>query len=180
MAAIEWIAQRHRIDRKRIATYGEGVGAHFALRATQLYPDAFRCAIVFAPTIHFEPLVQLPPNLDGGSDVPSFAQRVNRRFLEGSSLGIDELSTTAHPEAWSSAVFIATPMEQGAEQAAGVAHLRAQLGRRDLPVVQIDYHTDFTHGRPVARARVYRALDEFINLYLYHYDVKIGPTRVVK
>jgi hypothetical protein len=47
-------------------------------------------------------------------------------------------------------------------------------------VVQIDYHIDFVHRRPATRARIYRALDEFINLHLYNYDVKIGPTRVVK
>jgi len=35
-------------------------------------------------------------------------------------------------------------------------------------------------GLPVARAQLYRRLEEFFNLNLYDPRVKIGPTRVVK
>jgi hypothetical protein len=39
---------------------------------------------------------------------------------------------------------------------------------------------DYFLGLPKARARVYRALDEFLNLNLYQFDVKVGPTEVVR
>lgn len=41
-------------------------------------------------------------------------------------------------------------------------------------------HAPRIYGDGFARAGVYRALEEFINLNLYNYDVKIGPTRAVR
>jgi pimeloyl-ACP methyl ester carboxylesterase len=45
LAAIEWLGARHGFDRKRVAVGGEGFGGYLALRAVQLHPDAFRCAV---------------------------------------------------------------------------------------------------------------------------------------
>jgi dipeptidyl aminopeptidase/acylaminoacyl peptidase len=50
-AAIAWVTARHPIDRKRVALLGQGFGGYLALRALQLYPDDFRCAVAInAPT----------------------------------------------------------------------------------------------------------------------------------
>ncbi len=181
LAAIEWIAQGHRIDRKRVATLGEGFAGHLAVRATQLHPEAFRCAVVFDPVIHLASWV-LPPADSSGP--PTFSQEVTRLFLEGAGAKLTQLSVTAHADELNAPLFIATrsvprdAMETSI--AAGVAQLRAQLKRRDIPCVNVDYDADFTLGLPAARARVYRQLEEFFNLNLYNYNVKIGPTRVVK
>jgi dipeptidyl aminopeptidase/acylaminoacyl peptidase len=179
VAAIEWVAQHHRIDRKRVVALGEGFAGHLAVRATQLHPEAFRCAVLFDPILDFSPLVQMPPNVDG-AEVPTFQMQVNRLFLEGSGKKIHELSVLSHPDELNAAVFIATPMVGDPSIAGGVSALRRLLRRRDIVCVQVDYNRDFVLGLPGARARVYRALEEFINLNLYHYDVKIGPTKVVR
>jgi hypothetical protein len=63
---------------------------------------------------------------------------------------------------------------------AGLVQLRGQLARRDVPCVFLETNADFAAGAPAARTRVYRAMEEFFNLYLYNYDVKIGPTREVR
>jgi acetyl esterase/lipase len=50
-AAIAWVTARNPIDRKRVALLGQGFGGYLALRALQLYPDDFRCAVAInAPT----------------------------------------------------------------------------------------------------------------------------------
>jgi dienelactone hydrolase len=181
LAAIEWIAARHRIDRKRVATMGEGLAGYFALRTAQVQPQAFRCAVVFEPVLNVASLVQPPPDV---SSRPTFAREVNRVFLEGRGAKVRELSVSAHADELTAAVFVALRGDRfsdaDATTAAGVAHLRSQLARRDVPCVTVEFNTDFVQGLPAARARLYRELEEFFNLHLYNYDVKIGPTRVVR
>ncbi len=181
LAAIEWIAARHRIDRKRVVTMGEGLAGYFALRTAQLQPQAFRCAVVFEPVLNITSLVQPPPD---ASSRPTFAQEVNRVFFEGRGAKVRDLSVTAHADELNAAVFAALRGDRFAEAdataAAGVARLRSQLKRRDVPCVTAEFNTDFVQGLPTARARLYRELEEFFNLHLYNYDVTIGPTRVVR
>jgi dipeptidyl aminopeptidase/acylaminoacyl peptidase len=179
IAAVEWVAQHYHIDRKRVATLGEGFAGHLALRATQLYPQAFRCAAIFDPVIHFAPLVEMPPNLDLNA-LPTFRQQVNRAYLEGGRVKLSDLSVLAHADELNAPVFIATRTDLHEYLAAGVSDLRSQLKRRDIPSVSVTYNEDFTHGLPAARARLYRELEEFFNLNLYDYGVKIGPTKVMK
>lgn len=181
LAAIEWVAAGHRIDRRRVALYGEGAAAHHAVRAAQQHPEAFRCAVAFQPVFNLAALVEPPPDSDAQ---PSFQQRVARAFLTGKGARLERLTAGAMLGEPSVPVFIATrdvprnSVEQG--QAAEVALVRAQLRRRGVECTVAGYHDDFTLGLPAARARMYRALEEFINLNLYNYDVKIGPARVIK
>ena len=181
LAAIEWIAQRHRIDRKRVVAFGEGFAGHLAVRATQVRPGAFRCAVAFDPILNLSAWVQPPPDSDAP---PTAAQQINRLYLEGGGARLHQIAAGAHAEQLNAPLFIAAPAvpRTAAETtlAAGVANLRAQLKRRDIPSVVVDYHEDFTARQPAARARVYRQLEEFLHLNLYQYNVKVGPTRVVK
>ena len=64
--------------------------------------------------------------------------------------------------------------------AQGVGRLRSQLRSRGIPHETIDVNEDYFLGLPKARARVYKALDEFLNLNLYQFDVRVGPTEVVR
>ena len=179
IAAVEWVALHHRIDRKRVATLGQGFAGYLALRATQVHPQDFRCAVVFDPVIHFAPLVEMPPDVDSKA-LPTFRQQANRAYLEVSRVKLAELSVLAHASELNTPVFIAMRGGQIPYLAAGVSDLRSQLKRRDIPCVTVEYNEDFTHGLPAARARVYRELEEFLNLNLYDYSVKIGPTEVVR
>jgi pimeloyl-ACP methyl ester carboxylesterase len=196
LAAVEWVAGRQQIDRKRIATLGEGFAGYLAVRVTELHPDVFRCAVALDPVLNFSEWVNPLPEEAGsppsasargvpliGGAPPSFQQQVNRLYFEGVGAKLHQFSLTSHADDLSVPVFVASHEVRGpADQAiaAGVSALKMALGRRDLPCVTLNFDDDFVQGNPGARARVYRALEEFFNLNLYHYDVKIGPTRVVK
>jgi dipeptidyl aminopeptidase/acylaminoacyl peptidase len=181
LAAIEWIAQRHAIDRKRVAVLGTGFAGHLAVRATQLHPEAFRCAVTFDPVFNLSAWVQPPAD----SDRPAtLAQQINVIYLGREGARLRNLEATAHADQLVAPVFIAHPVaprnDSAATLAAGVAALRSQLKRRDIPCEVVEYYDDFANGQPGARARLYRRLEEFFNLNLYDPRVKIGPTRVVK
>jgi dipeptidyl aminopeptidase/acylaminoacyl peptidase len=181
LAAIEWIASRHRIDRKRVATMGEGFAGLLAIRATQLYPDAFRCAVAFEPIL--DPAAWVEPPAESSAP-PSFEQRVNRLFLTGKGSDLRRLSPLAHPDRLNAPVFFTkriTPRSAtDVAVAGGTSRLHGQLKRRDIPSVVAEIHDDYVAGSPGARTRLYRKLEEFFNLNLYDYNVKIGPTREVK
>jgi dienelactone hydrolase len=166
LATIEWIAAHQRIDRRRVALLGEGFAAHLALRAAQVHPEAFRCAIVFDPILS---LVSWSQENDA-----------RRLYFEGSGARLSQLSVTAHADELNTPVMIISRSDTDPVLAAGASDLRSQLKKRDIPTVSLEYNSDFSLGLPKARLRVYREIEEFLNLNLYNYDVRVGPTRVVK
>ncbi|MBI5380413.1 MAG: alpha/beta fold hydrolase [Opitutae bacterium] len=60
-AALAWLATQQRYDTRRVAVLGHGFGGNLALRAVQLYPEEFCCAIA----------INAPLNLDRDSENPS-------------------------------------------------------------------------------------------------------------
>ncbi len=178
LAAIAWVAARHPIDRKRVVAMGEKFGGFLAARAAQLEPEAFRCVVANEPMLQPSVALQPPPNVHG--DPPSFQQEVSRIYLERMAPRLHELDVTSHADASVHPVFVVYRSHRADAIAQGVATLRSQLRRRDVPHEMHDVGDDYFHELPGARTRAYRALEEFLNLNLYHYDVKIGPTRVVK
>lgn len=185
LAAVDWIARSNPIDRKRVITLGEGFAAHLALRATQLQPETFRCAIVFDPLIDLVSLVEPPvstktdPEGFIASTPPSAANLVTEQFLQRGRDQLIPLQVTSHADEFSAPVFIGNFSPVTEARGAQTADLRRHLARRDLPCAVVEYEADFTYSGS-ARARFYRAMEEFINLNLYAYGVKVGPTRVVK
>jgi len=56
-AAIDWIQRRTAIDVKRIAVVGEGLGGYLALRAVQVHPERYRCAVSIQGPVDLRPWV---------------------------------------------------------------------------------------------------------------------------
>lgn len=177
-AAIAWVASQHPIDRKRVVAMGEGFGGYLAVRATQLEPELFRCAVATEPLL--EPARWVQPRPDFTAGPPSFQQEVNRIYLERTAPRLHEIGVTSHADALSHPVFVVYRSHRADTIAEGVAQLRSQLKRRDIEHQMLAVGDDYFHGLPGARAKAYRALEEFLNLNLYNYNVKIGPTRVVR
>jgi pimeloyl-ACP methyl ester carboxylesterase len=83
-AAIAWVEARQNVDRKRVALLGQGFGGYLALRAMQLYPDDFRCAVAINAPTDLELWSQKPESwreaLDRG-EVASNTQRQTQNFM---------------------------------------------------------------------------------------------------
>ncbi len=176
-AAIEWAATQFELDRRRIVAAGEGFGGYLAVRATQLAPDRFRAAFVTAPVL--EPALWTKPT-DVEADLPTFQQEANRIFIAKTVSRIEDLAATKLPDGPGRAIFVVYHAARGDVIAQGVGRLSGQLRSRGIPHETLDVNEDYFLGLPKARTRVYQALDEFLNLNLYQFDVKVGPTEVVK
>lgn len=203
LAALDWIGRSNRIDRKRVVTFGDGFAAHLALRATQLQPETFRCAIVFNPLIDLISLIEPPVVIDA----PPVSSQASPRIVDGAPLRTEEgfmktvppsasnlalaqflkrgrdqllpLQVTSHADEFNAPVFIANRAPVSTDRGAQTSDIKRHLGRRDLPCVVFEYDADLAYNGS-ARTRLYRAMDEFLNLNLYAYGVKVGPTKVVK
>ncbi len=60
IAAIDSIGAQTPIDRQRIAVVGEGLGGYLALRAVQVHPERFRCAVAISAPIDLGQWVREP------------------------------------------------------------------------------------------------------------------------
>ncbi|MEO7413221.1 MAG: alpha/beta fold hydrolase, partial [Opitutaceae bacterium] len=174
ISALNWIATRHPIDRKRIATLGSGFGGYLAVRAVQLHPETFRCAVSFNAPL--DPGAWVRPEVTTDEGIPvNFPQAVNRAFLQRGLTNLAALSVFDRPS--TSPVFLVVDPTGDAAIDAANQRLRRKLGA-DADYVEVN--GDFAAELPAARARVYTRLDEFFNLNLYNYRVRIGESKEVK
>jgi hypothetical protein len=58
--------------------------------------------------------------------------------------------------------------------------LRSKLKRQGNPAEYIEVGSGFAQNVPGAKAKLFRQIEEFFNLNLYDYKVKVGPTKEVK
>jgi len=199
LAAIEWIARHHPIDRQRVATVGRGFGGYLALRALQLEPAAFRCAVALEapadPRAWLEPpLEDLGPGpaespVDGGEGVTfrhapprpiDFAKEAQRAFLARGKQQLAALSVLRSAERLTKPVMLVVDPPRDNTIAAQNSDLRSKLKRLGRTAEYVEVESGFGENVPGAKARLFRRIEEFFNLNLYDYKVKIGPTREVK
>lgn len=197
VAAISWIADHHAIDRKRIATFGRGLGGYLALRALQLEPDLFRCAVAIdaplAPELWLRPPLEDlglgaradASNFSSGTIGPlrppppiNFERETQRAFLLGGSAKLtsvlDGAATLTKP------VMLIVNSPEDSPIALQNASLRSQLSRLHRPPEFLQPDNPFAADLPGERAKTFRRIGEFFNLNLYDYGVKVGPAKVIK
>jgi pimeloyl-ACP methyl ester carboxylesterase len=179
VAALDWINTRHPIDRRRVATMGASFGGYLAVRALQLQPDVFRCAVAFNAPL--DPGAWLRPEVTVELGVTvNFPLEVNRAFLERGLKSLAALSVLERPQAITHPVFLLLDPARNDAIASANLRLRDQLKRLGGEVDYVEVKRDFAAELPGARTSAYEQLEQFFNDALYDYKVKIGESKVVK
>lgn len=197
VAVVEWIAQRHAIDRRRVATYGRGLGGYLALRALQLAPATFRCGVAINSPLSPQAWLQPPvePTLRGpdqsanqpvsGPPPPgppplpiNFAAEAQRAFFFDGAHGLKSVLSEAEQLTLPVLLVVDEPRDRtiGAQN----RDLRSRLRRRDRVAEYYETDAAFDSNLPGSQAKAFRQMEGFFNLHLYDFGVKIGPTREVK
>ena len=159
-----------------MATLGRDFGGYLAVRAAQLRPEVFRAAIAIdAPMDLHEWLFPAEAQLAS----PRTIDRQWQLFAPGAA-ELKKLSVAGHAESLTRPVFFLVVPVRNQAIDIGVADVRAQLARLGRPADYLDLDPGFSLALPQARAAAYRKIEEFINLRLYDYRVKIGPATEVK
>lgn len=199
LAVIDWIARQHAIDRRRIATFGRGLGGYLALRALQLEPNAFRCAVALEapldprawlqpPLEDFGPTLEESPvdtGFGGGRPIRpprpiNFLQEAQRTFLAQGQQLKAERSVVRTAEQLTKPVMLVIDPQRDQTIAAQNSDLRSKLKRLGRPAEYVEVGSGFAENIPGARAKLLRQIEEFFNLNLYDYKVEVGPTKVIK
>jgi diaminopimelate decarboxylase len=96
------------------------------------------------------------------------------------SAELEKLSVAGHAGSLTRPVMFIVEPGRNATIETGVSAVRAQLKKDGRTADYLEVEPGFALGLPQARAAAYRKIEEFINLRLYDYRVKIGPSTEVK
>lgn len=162
LAAVDREIDAGTVDRRFVAIMGTGYGGYLALRALQLHPTRFRCAVAIDAPADLRTWVNPPDRFDG---------EVRRGFLGRDSAALLALSPLAHPEQITAPVML---VESDGAGAVRDRELSSALKNLDRDCTFLKLSVDDGADLPLARAALYRKIADFLNLNLYNYAVKLG------
>jgi dienelactone hydrolase len=175
VTVIEDIATRHPhrpFDHKRVATFGHGFGGYLALRALQFQSSVFRCGIA----------LDAPLELRGWLHPDSAAQTappIPVALVDHAGADWKKLSVLENAETLTRPILLLVETGRSPSIDVSTETLREKLKGPGRVCDYAELDPGFAAAQPAARAAAYRKIEEFLNLYLYGYDVKIGPAKEV-
>ncbi len=178
VSAVDALSQRFQINPKRIALMGRGHGAFIALRTLQDHPTRFRCAIAL------EPPVNLATWLDGlkWTEETNVLPHLTRAWL-GDEARLKAAPLATHPEAITQPVQILSyPGPEGVGRRLSYLSARRfaeSVSRHGTVADLVDLPMDYVSGLPAARARVFDSIEEFLNLHIYDFKVKLNDLQII-
>lgn len=179
VSAVDALAHRFRINPRRIALLGRGHGGFIALRSLQERPDLFRCAIALEPPVDLAKWLKDSRWTDRGN---AFAQ-VTRAWL-GDDERLRAAPLARHPETVTRPIQILSyPGRDGGTRRLPYLDARrfaAAVRSQGTSVDFTDLQTDYVRGLPDARAEVFDRIEEFLNLNIYDFNVKLRDLRIVR
>jgi|GEM_PF-1214827 len=221
------------LSSKNVAILGHDRGGYLAMRAVQLRPDRFRCAIGIDPTIDlkswiaesrwsprffaekeaarnptsyrqgfeidYEQAATLRGASDGGLTVKgmlllrearadaerkaglgSMANILTRGFF-GPKL-LERNSLLRQPDKITKPIFLLSyraPGESTSQQYKNIKSFGHSVKIAGIPVEEMELSNDFINGLPEARAKIFRHIEDFLNLHIYPYNVDVKEPTVI-
>lgn len=173
--AISFLAKHTAINPKRVALLGKQHGGFLALRALQLQPAKFRCAIVIGGILDTESWIADTrwTNGDSGPQLVSSYLGTPERIKQSPLL--------LHPEKIAKPVlFLHYRGEAGQPETLSYVKARTlsrALKSNDVPIELYDLSEAYISNLPKAKAEVYHHIEDFLNAYIYNYSVKFGTLK---
>lgn len=176
-ATLDWIASHwadRAFDRKRVAALGRGFGGYLAVRALQLEPAVFRGGIAIdAP-------LDLRTWLRPSAGVAAAARDIPVTLIDHAGADWKNLSAVEHADALTNPVLLFVEPGRSPAVDASTGELRVRLQRLGRTAEHCPLDAAFAAARPLARAAVYRKIDDFLNVHLDAASVKIGTAKEVQ
>jgi dienelactone hydrolase len=172
------LPQLFAVNTRRVALLGRGHGGFIALRALQEYPEKFRCAVA----------LDAPVNLADWLAEQRWSEEDVRPLLTKAWLGdaprLRAAPLTSAPEKITKPILLLSyPGPEGQPRRSGyaatngfVSSVRRRGGLAELE----DLPTDYMRGLPGARAAVFDRIEEFLNVNVYDFQVKMPDIKIIK
>ena len=179
--AIEWIALRmpdRPFDRKRVVAVGRGFGGYLAVRSLQIEPKIFRCGIAMDAPLELRSWLRSKDS--GAAAAPPIGHEIPAALIDHQGANWKNLSALDHAAALENPVLFLVEPTRNPSLAASMAELCARLQGLGRSCDYVELDPGFAAALPGSRASVYRKMEDFLNLHLNGYAVKIGPAREVE
>lgn len=175
LIALDALATAYPINTKRVALMGHERGGYLALRALQLRPDRFRCAIGINPTVDLASWLA-EARWTSGDAGPALARTFfGEKLLKQNAL-LDNPKSIKRP------VFILSyygpdggPIPQRYLTA---RRFISAVNTEENPAIIYPLSTDYMRGLPGAHSDAMRRIEDFLNENIYAYNVQLGETTI--
>jgi pimeloyl-ACP methyl ester carboxylesterase len=174
LAVMDWLqGQQKVVSTRAVAIMGSGYGGYLALRALQLHPDRFRCGVsINAPT-------DLPAWLAHPPTIPSFQRDVRRAFFGEDSAALAAISPLPNAAKLTKPLLIVySQRDDTVRPSHSLALHRALGGGKGLASLLAIPDEGHAGWRPGSWVRLFSQLEEFFNVNIYAYSVKLGELEV--
>ncbi len=180
-AGVAWAAARYPINGSLVGLVGEGLGGFVAIRALELYPEEFRCAVAInAPA-------DLSTWVATSRVVRDFALMARREYLASipgmTGLGLPgtgKYTTLRQADRIRGPVMLLENQSKLGLAEGRIGNLLAALQRAGADVEYKQISSGFDTGAPEARGAAYESIGGFLRASFYDYDVNVGAPRPVK
>jgi dipeptidyl aminopeptidase/acylaminoacyl peptidase len=174
IAALDWATATHAVSRKRVAILGNGYGGFLALRALQVHPERFRCAVsINAPT-------DLAAWMNEPEHAFSFLRDARRAFFGTDRARLAEMSPVSHPGAFKAPVLIVHALRDMVVPERHARALRRAMANSAVKPEYLELPAE-GHARwlPGSYVRVFERLEEFFVQNIFNFTTQIGEAEVV-
>ena len=178
LSALDYLQKYLPMNLKRVIAMGSDWGGFVALRAVQLHPERFRCAVTLNPTVDLGDWLAGSTWTEGAPG-PALtrayygdAARLKAAPLVRQAAKVSRpvllLSYPARAGSQLTPKYLVAQRFATAVRSAGGAAEFGQLSE------------DFARGYPVAKAEAFGRIQQFLNSALFSFEVNIGDTKVVQ
>ena len=176
LATVDYVASHFAIAPKRLAVAGIDHGGHVALRALELAPERFRCAIAINAPVNLhtwlEEIEWTGASASAQLLAPAFGDSERRKDAPL----VRDLEKIQRPALMFN---FRGPLGANSTSNYNAARQFAASLRRRVPESEIvDLAEDYMDGLPKARAAVFARIEAFLNANVYDYTVKAGELQV--
>lgn len=177
-SAIDNLSRRFAINPRRVAIFGKNLGGYVALRALQIAPSRFKCAVAVDAEVDLQSWIE-QTHWQNGDAGPALASA-----FFGNAEKLKETPLIKQAEKIVAPILVCNYRGVGGGQET-TTHLNA---RRLVSSVSSNNPTselfeltdDYVANLPRAKAEVFRKIEDFLNINIYDYKVKMGELKILK
>lgn len=178
-AAVAWAREHYRFNSRRVAVLGDGIGGYLALRAAELYPAEFQCAVTInGPTDLDRWLRENNPSPMPGA--PRFTLkevRLRSSFFDVNSAALASLSVVTGVKTLAAPVLMIRDPGEAWYDLGHVKALTTALARQHRELETAEQRGARRSDDPDGQARTYLRIAQFLNANLYSYRVDVGEEK---
>ncbi|MGC4074102.1 MAG: prolyl oligopeptidase family serine peptidase [Nibricoccus sp.] len=186
VTVIDELAKVMPLNSRRVALFGHERGGYLAMRAVQLRPDRFRCAVGIEPTVNLASWLAesrwTPSSVTASREAAGLSAPALSRTFFGEKL-LKQNPLMEKPESITRPVFVLAYRGRDGgpttQQYLNARTFASSVDRSDVTGRFFDLPSDYMRGLAGARSNVMRHIEDFLNENIYAYNVKMGETEVV-